>query len=85
MTDDERFRLDVAKVRFLDRKKVVQETVSAVMTYFPEGISLAEIEAILSDTREELSGGMITYASPLDMAEDNAVMAERYRERMEFL
>ncbi len=82
MTDDERFRLDVAQLRFSDRKKVVVQTVSAVKEYFPEGITLGEIEGLLSDIRSKLVGGLITYTAPLDLAQENEDVAKRYRERI---
>ena len=82
MTNDERFRLDVAQIRYRDRKKIVHETVLAIKENFPEGVTFAEIENILADIRNELAVGMITYKSPLDLAQENEEVAKRYRDRI---
>lgn len=82
MDKNERFRLDVAQTRYSDRKYVAYKTVELVKEYFPEGITLAEIEGLLSDIRDELASGMITYTSPLDMAQENDAMGQRYVNRI---
>ena len=82
MYKNERFRLDVAQIRYSDREIVALKTVALVKEYFPEGIALAEIEGLLSDIRGKLASGMITYTSPLDMAQENDAMGQRYVNRI---
>lgn len=82
MTDSEKLRLDVAQMRYADRKKIAYSTVSAIKECFPEGVTFSEIENILADIRNELAGGMIIYKSPLDLAQENEEVAKRYQDRI---